>query len=150
MSEREKFYDWAADPVFTAAQAPANLPATYVPSGALALVPPNARVVHVPGQRPVYAYQPQPLPPYDPRPALMYGCGVMAFGVGGGAGIAGVGIGYGAYLMFSGMALATDAIIGVAGAMLAGAIMLVALKTMGGTRIHHFHQGDNSTFGAGR
>jgi hypothetical protein len=143
MSVRTDFYDWAQD---EAIAMPANLPAPYTPPAAPALVPPTARVVSVPGHAPYYAYQPAPLPPYDPLPQRMYGCGVMAFGILAGAGIAEAG----SYLMFAGMALATHALIGVAAIVVGGAVALVVVKSAGGVRIQNFHQGDNSSFQAGR
>ena len=146
MSERRVFYDWAADPVFTTTQTPANLPAPSAPPGIPALVPPGARVVHIPGHPPVYAYQPQPLPPYDPLPQRMYGCGVMGFCILSGVAL----VEAGSYLMFAGMALATHALIGVAAIVVSGAVALVAVKLGGGVRIKDFHQGDGSTFQAGR
>lgn len=140
-----ELYDWTADPVFAAATAPANLPAPYAPGHMPAMVPPTARVVSVPGQVPYYAYQPAPLPPYDPLPQRMYGCGVMAFGILAGAGIAEAG----SYLMFAGMALATHALVGVAAVFVSGTVALVAVRLGGGTRIQNFHQGDHSTFQVG-
>ena len=146
MSGRQKFYDWAADPVFTATQGPANLPVPYAPPGVPAVVPPNARVVHVPGQLPVYAYQPQPLPPYDPLPQRMYGCGVMGFCILSGVAL----VEAGSYLMFAGMALATHALVGVAAVFVSGTVALVAVRLGGGIRIKNFHQGDGSIFRTGR
>lgn len=93
-----------------------------------------------------YAYIPAVQHPYDPRPARMMGCGIMAFGILAGAGVAEAG----SYLMFAGMALATHAIVGIAATFVSGAIAVVAVRCMGGVRIGHFHQGDNSTFQAGR
>jgi hypothetical protein len=93
-----------------------------------------------------YAYMPTPVPQgLDVRSQRMAACGVMAFGVGAGTALVEVG----SYVMFAGMALATHAIIGVAAAFVSLAVSLVALKTMGGVKIGHFHQGDNSTFSAG-
>jgi hypothetical protein len=102
--------------------------------------------VHVPGQAPYYAYQPAPAPAFDPLPQRMVGCGVMAFGILAGAGVAEAG----SYLMFAGMALATHALIGVAAIVVSGTVSLVAIRFMGGTRITNFQQGDNSTFQSGR
>lgn len=93
-----------------------------------------------------YAHVPAPAPPYDPLPQRMMGCGVMAFGILAGAGVAEAG----SYFMFTGMAVATHAIIGVAGMFVSGAIGVVALRMGSGVRIGHFHQGDNSTFRVGR
>jgi hypothetical protein len=136
-------YDWAADFPLGEQQL-SNPPAVYA-SSAPVQVPPNVHVMAAPGQTPYYAYAPAPLPPYDPRPALMYGCGVMAFGIGAGVGIVEVG----SYVMFAGMALATHAIIGIAAAFVSGAVAVVALRMSGGVRIGSFHQGDNSSFQAG-
>lgn len=136
-------YDWAAD-LPLGEQQPSNLPAVYA-SPAPVQVPASARVIEVPGQVPYYAHQPAPPPPYDGRPALMYGCGVMAAGIG----LGGTGVGFGCYLLFAGMSLATDAVIGAAAAMVAGAVIIVALRLGSGVRIGHFHQGDGSSFQAG-
>lgn len=134
-------------------QEPANLPAV-VQSAAVAVpqgIPANVQVVQYPGQLPYYAHLPaQPLPAYDPLPQRMMGCGIMAFGVGVGAGVAGLGCGYGADLMFQGMSHATAALIGLAGAFVAGAVMLLVLRASSGVRIGHFHQGDNASFRTGR
>lgn len=136
----EEVFDWADyEP------APAAPVARYAPPAPLAQVPASARVIEVPGQVPYYAHQPAPLPPYDPLPARMYGCGVMAAGIG----LGGTGVGFGCYLLFAGMSLATDAVIGAAAAMVAGAVIVVALRLGSGVRIGHFHQGDGSTFQAG-
>lgn len=97
--------------------------------------------------QPRYAYIPAAAPvPYDPLPQRMYGCGVMAFGILAGAGVAEAG----SYWMFAGMAVATHAIIGVAAVFVFGTIGVVALRMSGGVRIGSFHQGDNSTFRVGR
>lgn len=134
----------------------ANLPAviqpsTVAPAVVPAGIPHNVQVVQFPGQLPYYAHLPaQPLPAYDPLPQRMLGCGVMAFGIGVGAGVAGLGCGYGADLMFTGMAHATAALIGLAGAFVAGAVMLLVLRASTGVRIGHFHQGDGAQFRTGR
>jgi hypothetical protein len=95
---------------------------------------------------PQYAYMPTPVPQgLDVRSQRMVGCGVMAFGVGAGTALVEVG----SYVMFAGMALATHAIIGVAAMFAFAAISVVVLRTSGGVRIGHFHQGDNSSFSAG-
>lgn len=93
-----------------------------------------------------YAHVPAPAPAYDPLPQRMYGCGVMAFGILAGAGVAEAG----SYWMFAGMALATHALIGIGATFVGGAVAVVALRMSGGVRIGHFHQGDNSTFRTGR
>ena len=146
MSGRQKFYDWAADPAFTTAQTPANLPVPYAPPGVAALVPPGARVVHVPGQLPVYAYQPQPLPPYDPLPQRMAAAGIFLAG----AGVCAVGVGVGSFWLFKGMSIAEHALVALAVIVVAGAVAVVAVASSGGVRIKNFYQGDNSTFRAAR
>jgi hypothetical protein len=138
-----ELYDWAAD-LPLVEQQPAQLP-VYAPAP-VPQIPPNVRVMAVPGQQPYYAYQPAPPPPYDPLPQRMMGCGVMAFGILAGAGVAEAG----SYLLFAGMALATHALIGVAAIFVSGAIALVVVRSTGGVRISNFHQGDNSSFRAGR
>lgn len=94
---------------------------------------------------PYYAHQPAPLPPYDPLPARMYGCGVMAAGIG----IGGTGVGFGCYLLFAGMSLATDAVIGSAAAMVAAAVAVVAMRMSSGVRVGDVRMGDGSSFQAG-
>jgi hypothetical protein len=126
-------YDWAKDAVLAAALAPRNLPA---------VVPPIPGVVHNPGQQPYYAHTPAVVHPYDPLPQRMMGCGVMAFGILAGAGVAEAG----SYLMFAGLSLATHAVIGIAATVASGAVAVVALRISGGVRITNFHQGDNSTW----
>ena len=135
----EDVFDWAAGKQRVRALVP------YVAPAPMVQVPVDARVVAVPGHAPYYAHQPAPLPPYDPLPQRMYGCGVMAFGILAGAGVAEAG----SYWMFAGMALATHALIGVGAIFMSSAVAVVALRLSGGVRIGHFHQGDNSNFQAG-
>lgn len=115
-------------------------PPQYVPSAPL----PEVRYDR--SGQPLYAYVPAAYPAQDVRSQRMIGCGVMAFGVGAGVAL----VEAGSYLMFAGMALATHAVIGVATAFVASAVAVVAMRTGGGVRIGSFHQGDNSTFQAGR
>lgn len=141
----EEVFDWAQHwPEQQAEVEP------YRPPIAPALVPPIPAVVERPGQQPYYAHIPAQVAPFDPLPARMAGCGVLAFGVGGGAGIFGLGAGVGCYWFFKGMALATDAIIGTAVALGFVAVALVAVKAAGGVRISNFHQGDGASFRVGR
>lgn len=130
-----------------ASHLPAVRQAAHVP----AVVPPIADVVQPLHGAPYYAHRPAaPLPVYDPLPARMAGCGVMAFGIGVGSGVAGLGCGYGADLMFTGMSHATSALIGLAAAFVAGAVMLLVLRASTGVRISNFHQGDGASFRVGR
>jgi hypothetical protein len=148
MNRETPLYDWAQD---LDATPRADLLPAVRPMAAPAVVPPIPTVVQYPGQLPYYAHLPaQPVPAYDPLPQRMMGCGIMAFGIGVGAGVAGLGCGYGADLMFTGMSHATAALIGLAGAFVAGAVMLLVLRSVSGVRIGHFHQGDNSSFHVGR
>ena len=143
-------YNWADDPVVAAALAPQNLPAPYVPPGLPAVVPPIPGVVQPAFGTPYYDHRPAEQPAYDRLPARMYACGVLAFGILAGSGICGIGVGYGCDLAFTGMAKATDAIIGLAVAVVAGVVGIVGVAlVMGGTRVS-VRQGDNSTFSAGR
>jgi hypothetical protein len=96
--------------------------------------------------QPQYAYVPAVQQPYDPLPARMYGCGVMGFGILSGVALVEVC----SYVMFAGMATATHAVIGIAGAFAFGSVALIVVRLTGGVRIKNFHQGDGSTFQAGR
>lgn len=123
----------------------------YRPTPIPAVIPPIASVVQPAFGSPYYAHQPaQPLPAYDPLPARLAGLGIAGAGVGIGAGVAGVGVGFGADLLFTGMSHATSALIGLAAAFVAGAVMLLVLRSGSGVHIGHFHQGDGAMFRTGR
>jgi hypothetical protein len=96
--------------------------------------------------QPQYAYVPAVQQPYDPLPARMYGCGVMGFGILSGVALVEVA----SYVMFAGMATATHAVIGIAGAFIFGSVAVIVVRLTGGVRIKNFHQGAGSTFQAGR
>lgn len=151
MSSRETgFYNWADDAVVAEVLAPQNLPAPYAAPGVPAVVPPIPGVVQPAFGAPYYDHRPAEQAPYDRLPARMYACGVLAFGVLAGSGICGVGVGYGCDLAFTGMARATDAIIGLAVAVVAGVVGIVVVAlVMGGTRIS-VRQGSNSSYHSGR
>lgn len=117
-------------------------PAPAIPPGMEVVIDADGRPRYVPSSSvaPITFQQP------DVKSQRMLGCGVMAFGVLAGAGVAEAG----SYLLFAGMALATHALIGLAAIVVSGAVSLVAVKAMGGVRISNFHQGDGATFRVGR
>jgi hypothetical protein len=134
-------YDDFATPAKAAEVVPYQPPPAPVP------VPPIPRVVHEPGQQPYYAHVPAVIPAGpDVQSQRMLGCGVMAFGIGAGAGLAEAG----SYLLFAGMSLATHALVGVAAIIVSGAVCLLLVRNAGGVRISNFHQGDGASFRVGR
>jgi len=145
MSHRTDFYDWAQDEAL-AAPAQAYPVSPYAPPEAPGMVPPTARVVHLPGHAPYYAYQPQPLPQFDQRPQLLAGAGIFLAG----AGVCAIGVGAGSFWLFKGMSIAEHALVALAVVAVAAAVAVVAVVSSGGVRIKNFHQGNNSTFRAGR
>lgn len=137
----EEVFDWADHwPEDTAR----SVPAVYQPQP-LAQVPHNVRVIDVPGQQPYYAYQPAPAPAYDPLPQRMYGCGVMALGVGIGGSLLEVA----SWVFFKGLDMAEHAVVAISIAVALAAVAIVALKVAGGVRISNVKMGDNSSFQVG-
>jgi hypothetical protein len=114
------------------------------------VIPPGMDVVIDADGRPRYvpssSVAPAVVPQQDVRSQRMIGCGVMAFGVGVGAGVAEAG----SYLFFAGLSLATHAIIGLAAVFVCGAVALVVVRSSGGVHIGHFHQGDGASFNVSR
>lgn len=145
MNQRsEEVFDWATTDW---PQQATNAPAVYQPQPLVQMpqVPPNVRVIDVPGQQPYYAYQPAPLPAHDPLPQRMYGCGVMAFGIGVGGSL----LEAASWIMFKGMSMAEHAIIGISIAVALAAAAIVALKLASGIRVSNVHIGNNSSFNIG-
>lgn len=144
MQNREEVFDWAATEWPTPQST--NTPAIYKPQP---IIQPPARVqvVHDINGIPYYQPepQPQPLPVHDPLPQRMYGCGVMAFGVGVGGSL----LEAASWIMFKGMSMAEHAIIGISIAVALGAAAIVALKFVGGIRVSNVHVGDHSNFSIG-
>jgi hypothetical protein len=113
----------------------------YRPPAAPVVAPTIPTVVQQPGQQPYYAHVPAVIPAGpDIKSQRMMGCGVMAFGIGAGAGLAEAG----SYLFFAGMSLATHAIVGVAAVVVSGAICLLLVKSAAGVRVGHLSVGDGA------